>query len=119
VGSFPALAYQRQHEGSTKRLLLALARAAGVSPEVEVSGPGTSEVEVRRLTSDRAQILFTFNHARTPAQAIISIRLPWLTAGARNLENDRDVPLQVRAGEAALQKTLAGGEIWVVRLAPR
>jgi beta-galactosidase len=119
VGSFPALAYQRQHEGSTKRLLLALARAAGVSSEVEVSGPGTSEVEVRRLTSDRAQILFTFNHARTPAQAIISIRLPWLTAGARNLENDRDVPLQVRAGEAALQKTLAGGEIWVVRLAPR
>jgi beta-galactosidase len=119
VGSFPALAYQRQLNASTKRLLLALARSAGVSPEVEVSGLGTSEVEVRRLTSDRVQFLFAFNHARTPAQAAISVRLPWPAVSARNLENDRDVSVRMSAGKALLQKTLAAGEIWVVRLAPR
>ena len=119
VGSFPALAYQRQLDSSTQRLLLALARSAGVSPEVEASGPGTSEVEVRRLTSDRAQFLFAFNHARTPAQATISVRLPWAAVSARNLENDGDVPVRLSVGKAMLQKTLAAGEIWVVRLAPR
>jgi beta-galactosidase len=119
AGSFLALAYQRQLNASTKRLLVALARSAGVSPEVEVSGQGTSEVEVRRLTSERMQFLFAFNHARTPAQAAISVRVPWPAVSARNLENDRDVSVRMSAGKALLQKTLAGGEIWVVRLAPR
>jgi beta-galactosidase len=119
VGSFPALAYQRQLNVSTKRLLLALARSAGVSPEVEVSGLGTSEVEVRRLTNDRVQFLFAFNHAHTAARAAISVRLPWPAVSARNLENDRDVSVRMSAGKALLQKTLAAGEIWVVRLASR
>jgi beta-galactosidase len=119
VGSFPALAYQRQLNVSTKRLLLALARSAGVSPEVEVSGLGTSEVEVRRLTNDRVQFLFAFNHAHTAARAAISVRLPWPAVSARNLENDRDVSVRMSAGKALLQKTLAAGEIWVVKLASR
>jgi hypothetical protein len=74
---------------------------------------------VRRLTSDRAQFLFAFNHAGTPAQATISVHLPWAAVSARNLENDGDVPVRLSVGKAMLQKTLAAGEIWVVRLAPR
>jgi len=119
VGSFLALAYQRQTHASTKRLLRALARAAGVVPEVEVSGPGTSEVEVRRLTSDRVQFLFAFNHARTPAQATISLRLPWVAGEVRNVESGRSVPVRVGGAGAVVQKTLAGGEIWVLRFARR
>ncbi|MGH9470185.1 MAG: beta-galactosidase trimerization domain-containing protein, partial [Terriglobia bacterium] len=38
IGSFPALAYQREHNAATRALFLALARAAGVQPEIEVSG---------------------------------------------------------------------------------
>jgi len=119
VGSFLALAYQRQTDASTKRLLRAFARAAGVVPEVEVSGPGTSEVEVRRLTSDRVQFLFAFNHARTPAQATISLRLPWVAGEVRNVESGRSVPVRVAGARAVVQKTLAGGEIWVLRFARR
>jgi beta-galactosidase len=119
VGSFPALAYQRQHDLSTKRLLLALARSAGVSPEVRLTGTRTSEVEVRRLTSDRVQILFAFNHGKAPARASFSIRLPWPQAKAQNLENDQPVALRSAKGEAVVEKSLAAGEIWVVKLTPR
>lgn len=118
VGSFPALSYQRAHDPSTKRLLLALARSAGISPEIRVSGPGTSEVEVRRLTSDGVQFVFAFNHAHTPAQATINIRLPWSRGKGQNVVTDRPVLLRVVNGEAVLRKTLEPGEIWVVRLAP-
>jgi beta-galactosidase GanA len=119
VGSFPALAYQRQHEASTKRLLLALARSAGVSPEVEVSGPGTSQVEVRRLVSERQQFVFVFNHAAGGAQAAIALALPWTAASARDLVSNQAVPLRLSAGKAILQRTLVESEIWVLSLAPR
>lgn len=119
LGTFMALAYQRQQDASTKRLLLALARAAGVLPEVEVSGPGTSEVEVRRLVGDGVQTLFVFNHAGTPAQATLAIRLPWSAGDARDSENERAVPFQEREGKTIFRKTLAGGEIWVFRLERR
>ncbi len=118
VGSFPALSYQRAHDPSTKRLLLALARSAGISPEVRVTGAGTSEVEVRRLTGDRVQIVFAFNHARTPAQATITIRLPWPKVQVQNVDTDQPVPLRVVRGEAILQRTFAAGEVWIVKLTP-
>ncbi|MFB3922228.1 MAG: beta-galactosidase [Terriglobia bacterium] len=118
VGSFPAMSYQREHDPSTKRLLLALARSAGIAPEVRVSGAGTSEMEVRRLTSDRVQILFAFNHAKAPAEASISIRLPWPHAKGSDLETGRAISIRDSRGEAAVQKRLAPGEIWVVKLTP-
>src|SRR2546425_4520648 len=116
VGSFLALAYQRQHDASTSRLLLALARAQGVSPEVEVSGPGTSEVELRRLVGKRVEFLFAFNHAGRTAEATISVRLPWAVEDARNLADDGAVPFGVAGGKATFRKNLAAGETWVVRL---
>jgi beta-galactosidase len=119
IGSFPALSYQRQHEAPTARLLLALARAAGVTAEVEVSGPGTNEIEVRRLTSNRVQILFAFNHAKTPAQAAIRMKSPWASLTGRDLGRDEEVPVQVSGGKVLLEKNLAPGEIWVVELSPR
>ena len=118
VGSFPAMSYQRGHDSSTKRLLLALARSAGISPEVSVSGAGTSEVEVRRLTSDRVQFVFAFNHAPTPAQATITIRLGWPQVKGQNVNTDQPVPLRVVRGEVVLQKTFAAGEVWIVKLTP-
>ncbi len=119
VGSFLAIAYQRQHDASTARLLLALARAQGVSPEVEVSGPGTSEVELRRLVGQRVEFLFAFNHAGGTADATISVRLPWPVEDARNLADDGAVPFGVAGGKATFRKNLAAGETWVVRLQGR
>jgi beta-galactosidase len=116
VGSFPGLAYQRKHDPSTRELLLSLAEAAGVIPEVQVSGPGTSDLEVRRLTSSDEQFICVFSHARDSANATISLRLPWKVKGARDVVANQDVPVQVNGDETVLHKDLAPDAIWVVLL---
>jgi hypothetical protein len=115
IGSFAGLAYQRKHDPSTARLLLSLAGAAGVQPRVQVSGTGITELEVRKLVSDDQQFVFVFNHSSSPADAAISIRLPW-KAKAYDLVANQDVPVQVDAEESILQKKLDPDAIWVVRL---
>jgi len=120
IGSFPALSYQREHDGSTRRLFLALAESAGVKPEVEVTGSGAQDVEVRRLVSDRVELLFAFNHSiTTPADAAISLRLPWPAAEARDLVADGPIVLEQREGKTTLHKKLAVGDIFVVRIERR
>jgi beta-galactosidase len=119
VGSFLAQAFQRQRDASTRRLLLALGRAAGVSREVEVSGPGTSEVEVRRLVGERSQFLFAFNHAGTLAQMAISVRVPWAAGTVVDLEGGQAIPLELVAGKAILRKALSGKGVWAVKLVAR
>ncbi len=125
IGSFLGLAYERHQDDATLRLLLALARGAGVSADVEVEGSGggagqaAREIEVRRLMNDQSQIIFVFNHATAPARAMVSIRLPWPAAEARGLEDDQPVALQSRDGKTVFGKTLAGGEIWVLRVKRR
>lgn len=128
VGSFLGLAFERHASASTGQLLLALARHAGVSPEVEVNIAGTqnssperagqpaAEIEIRRLVSDQSQIVFAFNHAVTPMRATISVRLPWQAGEARNLEDDQPVSLKSEVGRTIFGKALAGGEIWIVRI---
>lgn len=113
IGSFPALAYYRDHDASTKRLFLALAQAAGVSPEVKASGADTSQVEVRRLVGNGEQLVFVFNHGSSPAELTFEIRLPWTVREARELENDRPVDFQNRMGRTIFHKHLAAREIWV------
>ena len=116
MGTFAGLAYQGKHDRSTRELLLSLAQAAGVTPEVLVSGPGTSEVEVRRLASADQQFVFVFNPASGAAEARISLRVPWKVRRARDLVGDQDVPVQASGDETVLQKNLAPDAIWVVRL---
>ena len=113
IGSFLALAYQDRHEPAVKAFFLSLAGAAGVPSDAEVSGAGTSEVEVRRLGGDREQTIFVFNHARAPADMTLQIRFPWTAQQATDLEDNRPVHLENRAGRALFRKRLAGGEIWV------
>ena len=67
VGSFLAMAFERQHNEAAKQVLLAFARGAGVTPEVTVSGHNTSQIEIRRLEGDEVQFLFAFNHSDQPA----------------------------------------------------
>ena len=116
VGSFLALDYQRELDPATKRLLLSLARAAGVSAKVEVSGSNTGEVEVRRLVSDGVQFLFAFNHAPSPAEATLTLHLPWTAKAARDLATDQAVAVRTVGGKTVLEKTLEARGIWVVRL---
>ncbi|HEV2350618.1 MAG TPA: beta-galactosidase [Terriglobia bacterium] len=116
AGSFLALACQRHPADSTKRLMVALARGAGVTADAEVWGAGTAEVEVRRLVSAHFEILFAFNHADVPAHASISVRLPWTASEAHDFANDHSVPLNENADVVQFQLNLKGGEIRILRL---
>lgn len=116
VGSFPALAYQHTQTNSAKQFFISLARSAGVPEEVQLSGPGASDVEVRRLIEDNKQTVFVFSHAKNPFDATLSIALPWKAQRARNLSDESAVAFQMSGGEAVLHKRLANDEIWVFTL---
>ncbi len=116
VGSMLPLSYQREHGRSTQQLLLSLARAAGVKPDVNVSGAGTGEIEVRRLVSAHDQLVFVFNHAHAPAAASIAIRMPWKVEQARNLLNGQAARFKEEGGSVVLKKDMGAGGIWVVKL---
>ena len=116
AGTFLALAYERQHDPSTKQLLVALARAAGVKPEVRGSGQATGHVEVRRLMDPHRQWVFIFNHAEQPAEASISIEVPWSVSKAEDILRGRPVKFRKMNGQVMLDKKLDGNEIWIVRL---
>lgn len=116
IGSFVALGYYKQTNPSAKQLFLSLARAAGVTDEIGVTGAGTQEVEARRLVSDHEQLLFVFNHSKQAADSTISVALPWQLRNARSLVDDSAVPFQMKNGHALLRKRMAAGETWAVSL---
>jgi beta-galactosidase len=116
LGSFVAFAYHKQASETNKRLFLSLAQAAGVSSEVEVTGPGTSELEVRRLVNDNKQVVFAFNHSKNSADATLFINVPWNVRQAHNFSSDASVPFQMRDRRVVLHKNFAAGEIWVSSL---
>ena len=121
AGSFVGLAYQQKQDAVTGKFLVSLAKAARVTPQVRVSGAGTSKVEVRRLISENEQFIFVFNHAANPANATISLRLPWHVQNARDLVSDEtltpsEIQTSANGEETVLQKDLASKGIWVLRL---
>ncbi len=116
VGSFLAVAFQRQQDEATKQMLLGFARAAGVAPEVTVSGENSSQVEMRRLEGKDVQFLFAFNHSDHTAAAKIAVRVPWPVREARSLNGQEKVTFRQAGEELALDAPLAANGIWVVRL---
>jgi beta-galactosidase len=119
AGTFLALACQREQDPATRHWILAMARAAGVTPEVEVSGQGSSELEVRRLVGERTQFLFAFNHSPKPAEAMLRLHIPWAVREARSLTGDQTFSFRESEGKVIFEKKLAGGEIWALRLEQR
>jgi len=115
VGSFLAMSYQREHQQSAKELLLAFAHAAGVKPEVTISGENTSQMEVRRLVGNGLELLFAFNHADHPADAKISVDVPWTVGDVRSINEDQAVAFSQSSGQLILTKKLPAGAVWVVR----
>jgi hypothetical protein len=78
-------------------------------------------VEVRRLVSANEQFIFVFNHAAGPANATVSLRLPWQVQHARDLVSDEkltssEIQTSSNGEETVLQKNLAPKAIWIVRL---
>ena len=118
VGSFLALAYERQPEVSTKRLILALAEQAGAAPEVRITGADPAKTEVRLLLNPEQQELFVFYHGTTAARATLSLHLPWKNAVARNLLTGATEPVSISNGVSALIVTLQPNQILAFELRP-
>jgi beta-galactosidase len=113
IGSFLALAYENRHDTAVGDFFLALAKAAGVSSGVQVSGAGAREIEVRRLDREGGQTIFVFNHADGPAELNLRVHFPWTVREARDVESDQQVHFQGEAGWTLFHKQLSAGEIWV------
>src|SRR5579872_4164745 len=118
VGSFLALAYEREPEVSTKRLVLALAEQAGVAPEVMITGADPARTEVRRLLNPEQQELFVFYHGSTAATATVQVHLPWKTTVARNLLTGATEQVSENNGLAALRVALQPNQILAFELRP-
>jgi len=115
VGSFLGMAYERQHDAAVAQTLVGLARSAGVARDVIVSGYNTSEVEVRRLVSERCEFLFAFNHSRQPADTTITVKVRWPVGQARSVNEGQAVLITQSQDKILLRKRLPAGGIWVVR----
>lgn len=118
VGTFLALAYQQHPQAPTQQFLISLAESAGVSPQVEVSGTGAANIEVRRLVNSREQIVFAFNESNQSADAALSLDLPWTPARALDWSNSQGVQFEAQQGKVLLKKTFAPHEVWIVDLEP-
>lgn len=119
VGTFLALGYQQHPEVTTQRLLISMAESAGVSPEVDISGVGAANIEVRRLVSGGEQIVFAFNESNNSTDAALSLDVPWTPARVVDWSNNQDVQFATQQGKVLLKKTFAPHEVWVVDLQPR
>ncbi len=116
IGSFAGLACERRQDGSTARVLLSLAKAAGVSKGVEVSGSAMTAVEVRRLVNPAGQVVFVFNHSPKPARAAMRISVPWTVGAARDWVSRQPVSFKQEGHEVILERALTGNQIWIVGL---
>jgi beta-galactosidase len=114
IGSFLALAYENRHETAAGDFFRALAKAAGVSCEVQVSGAGAREIEVRRLDREREQTVFVFNHADRPTEMNLRVHFPWTVREVRDIESDQRVDFQGEERWTLFHKRLGAGEIWVL-----
>lgn len=123
IGSFAALAYQRQPEAGSPetahvaKMFLTLARESGVQSLVQVTGRASAAVEVRRLLGSNHQFVFAFNHASDTADATISFPLEGIIpARATDLSTGEGVTLEFAHGMGIVRRKLAPKEPWVLRI---
>ncbi len=119
VGTFAALAAHDPKNGRARDFLVALARAAGVEGEVRVSGPETSEVEVRRLVGENTEFVFLFNHGRNTAHPSLGLRMPWTVDEAKDIVSGKAVPFRASDHSVQFEVTLTGDKVLVLRFARR
>jgi beta-galactosidase len=105
LGSYVSAAFVSQPDEAGRRFFEGLLDWAGVRRPVAVSG---DPLEVRLLESGPEHLAFVFNHARTPATAAVTVRVP--LAG-------REV-VDLASGEPAAVTATAGGFEWKATIPP-
>lgn len=119
IGSFAALAYEEHPDPAAQQFLMALARHAGVSADVTVSGTAGSVVQVRRLIGKDEQIVFVFNESDNAVDAALSLDVVRPVRQAIEWSDDHEVPFRMDENKVMLHKTFAPREVWVVCLQTR
>lgn len=116
IGSFAALGYAEHPDPSAQQFLVSLARLAGVSTPVTISGTADFNIEVRRLDSKGEQIVFAFNESDRSVDAALSLDVPRPIRRVVDWSSDLDVPFRTDQNRVVLHKAFAPREVWIVAL---
>lgn len=117
AGSFLALAYERRPDTNTQQFLLSIARLAGVSPQVQVSGSGADAIQIRRLISGKEQVVFAFNESNHAVDASLVLSSPGPVMRASDwTDGDQPVRFTNQSGKVDLEENFAPHQVWVVGL---
>jgi beta-galactosidase len=116
IGSFVAAAFEQdpQKNATAGALIAGLARTAGVSPRVQISGAPGGLVEARLMESDRAMLLVAINHDTAPHRVRIELPKEAPAGEWQNLETAAALPLEGRVGGPAFEYRLAGRDVLVL-----
>jgi hypothetical protein len=68
------------------------------------------------MVSDRVQMVFAFNESQNPADATLTLSVPWKPRHARDWTNNSDITIQTQGDKVILRKNIPPGEEWVVAL---
>jgi beta-galactosidase len=116
IGSFIALGYEEHPDSAGQQFLVSLAKLAGVSTPVTVSGASGSVLQVRRLVGKDEQIVFMFNESDRAVDAAVSLNDEASVRRAVDWSDEKTVPFRMDDNKLTLHKTFAPREVWVVDL---
>ncbi len=120
IGSFLGSLFETERDPNVGRFLTGLMEWAGVDRPVEVTGASVNPpIEVRTLEAGKEKLMVVFNHATTPAEPTIHLRMTKGAYEARDLVSGEVVPVSYESGALVLKKAMAAEDVWVVRISPR
>lgn len=112
LGSYVSAAYQTTPSAETARFYAGLLEWAAVEPRVEAN-----DVEVRFLESGAETLLFAFNHARKPVDAVVRFRST--ARAAFDLMSNKAVPFEREGEWLTFQQKVDGMGVLPLRLGAR
>jgi beta-galactosidase len=115
LGSYVSAAYQARPDPTVQRFYSALLDWAGVERPVTVDA---ADVEIRTLERGGDLLVFVFNHAPSPRDAAIALRVTSDLGRAADIETGAAIPLATSGGLARWTLHLDGRHVRVLHLSP-
>jgi hypothetical protein len=113
LGSYVSAGYVSEPQEAGRRFFEGLLDWAGVRRPVAVSG---DPLEVRLLESGPEHLAFVFNHARTPATATVSVRVPLAGRRVFDLASGDRVAVSATADGFDWRATIPPQDVRVLRI---
>jgi beta-galactosidase len=113
LGSYVSAGYVSQPDESARRFFEGLLEWAGVSRPVSVAG---DPLEVRLLESGHEHVVFVFNHAATPANATVRLRVPLAGRSVHDLASGAAVGVSASGDGFEWRETLPARDVRVLHV---